>query len=255
MRTLADEIVTTLPAMIAEAPLGATVPMIVERFAVDKASARRAMLALDRDGRAIMVRRKGGRTHYLVPADYPLLSCRNCHAEFARPKKSKRVCCSRSCGIAWSWQNPVTREHRVAAIKCQRATPEGRANSIERNRRRWADPKQRENLSEQNRRRWADPITKAELSASIAKVNGSPEVRRRQSETRRAAWQDEAIRSRMEAGIRRSKSTPEARAKFSALLKERWRDPVWRAKWTAANRRRNEARAGKKPCRVDGAST
>lgn len=215
--------------------------------------AREAMRRLDDAGLALNVRWPGSKARYLLLLDGlppQHRSCRGCGVVFEHPRKSRRICCSRSCGIAWSWKQPGVAERRKAAIRAEKATPEAKARLAAHNERRWSDPDERERLSEWNKKRWADPVTKAKLSASIQAVNGSAEGRKRASRIRTEAWQSEEIRERTVAGIRRSKQTPEARAKFSKLLKDRWRDPALRPKYMAAVKKsaakRAESARGKK---------
>lgn len=233
MRSLADRVLDTLPAF-ESAPLAQDV---AEYLNTDVPHVRQAFERLEADGRAKIVRR--GRGLHLVPTDYPGLICPVCRGEFVRSKKSKRVTCSRKCGIAWSWQKPGVRERRKEGISKQRQSPEGRANTSERNRRRWSDPKQRERLSKWNKDRWQDPYVKAELSVAIQKAQSRPDRVEFQRNQIKRRWGDAKGREKLVEGIRKSKRTPEARAKFSKLLSDRWKDPEMRAKYTAANHKRN----------------
>jgi hypothetical protein len=235
--TLADEIAGELAGLLASHPLGPTVKDLVAHLAADAASVRSAMAVLDAEGRAKMVRRTGTRAFRLVSACDPVLACKACHAEFERAPKSKRITCSKSCGVALSWRDPAAKERRASGIRAQRATPEGKANTQARNATRWARPGERERLSESNRRRWADPIAAAETAAALKAVNGSAENREKARQARQAAWDDPETRERYLEGIRRSKSDPASRERFSVALRERWKDPVWRGKLLAATRR------------------
>lgn len=234
MITLLDEIVAALPGLMQAFPDGPTVQGVASHLCADAPSVRRALFALDADGRALLVRANRGGPYRLVPIGSAVQACRMCHVAFERPKKSKRVTCSRACAVALSWRDEGTAERRSASIRAERATPQARERASANNRKRWSRPGEREKLADQSRRRWADPVTRAELSCAISAVNGSPVMRAKYSAIRKALWQDEAYRKKTTAGIHRSTSTPEARAKFSKLLKARWADPVWRKKYMAA---------------------
>jgi hypothetical protein len=230
MKTLADEILMSLPALMAEFPLGPTILVLCNRLAAASPDVRRAVEQIDKDGRA--VRYRWSKAHHLVPCGYEpngMRICGNCRSTFYPPKTGKRisprVTCSPECHVSLSWKHPGTRERRLESIKAERATPLAQARTAAHNARRWADPEQRRKLSEWNRKRWADPATKAKLSAAIQAVNGSPEGRALFSKNRKAQWCDPEFRDKTVAGIRKSKRTPEARAKFSKLLKLRWDDP------------------------------
>lgn len=203
MLTLADEILAELPYMMGVLPLGPIARDVAGSIAADVPSVRRAMEQLEADGRAKIVRR--GRALHLVPADYPGLICPVCRAEYVRPRKSRRVTCSRSCGVTLSWRSPEAAQRRIAAITAQRRTPEGQRNTAERNRERWSRPGERERASEQNRARWRDPEMRARLSVSIAKAHGTPERRERQRQAIKARWNDREGRAKLEAGMRRGK--------------------------------------------------
>lgn len=235
--SLADRVLAALPSF-ERAPLARD---MAARLNTDEPHVRQAFERLESEGRAKIARR--GRGLHLVPADYPVKICPVCRVEYDLPAKSKRITCSRSCGIKLSWQMPGVKEKRCAAITSQRRSPEGRANTAERNRKRWSDPTQRERLSEWNRRRWADPYENAKQAVAISEHHRQPEKREAQRQRIKARWDDAAGREKLVTGIRKSKQTPEARAKFSKLLKERWEDPVWRAKYTAANIERNRIRS------------
>ena len=162
--------------------------------------------------------------------------CVECSKEFERPRKSKRQTCSRACWAALGWKS--NRDDRIASITAQKRTPEGRAASVETNRKRWSRPGEREKLAEYNRRRWAQPEIKFALSAAI-RDGWTLERRAEFAAFRARQWaEDEAYRAKNVAAIRAAKSTPEARAKFSALLTARWRDPKSRAVYVAAMQRR-----------------
>lgn len=192
MKTLADRLLEILPAY----PLGPTIAEAAKHLAAGAPFVSRAFHKLDEAGRAILVRRKGALTLYLVPLGYPILACKNCHAEFQRKPKSKAVCCSRACSVSWSWRQPGVAERRKASIRQERQSPAAVERLAAHNKRRWAKPEERAKASEQNRKQWADPVARAKRSASIQAVHGSPEGRRRHSEIRRKAWADPAKRAR-----------------------------------------------------------
>ncbi|MCW5695813.1 MAG: hypothetical protein KIS96_03650 [Bauldia sp.] len=230
---------SVLPAILADKPLGATVAEVVIWLGVQPGFVREAFLDLDTAGRAKAVRRKGGRTLYLVPFDAAIMSCRNCYREFERPKKSRRQCCSRSCGIAWSWKNGDTRARRSEGIRAERATPQAKARAAAFNKRRWSRPGERERLAEQNRERWSDPVMRAKLSVGIQRANGTQERRKYYSDLRRRQWaEDEEYRTKTLAGMSAAKE------RMSEAMKRRWADPEYREKMSqiavqrAAERRR-----------------
>jgi hypothetical protein len=235
--SLADRVLAALPGF-EQAPLARD---MAARLNTDEPHVRQAFERLESEGRAKIVRR--GRGLHLMPADYPGKICPVCRVEYVLPPKSKRITCSRSCGIKWSWKQPGTAERRYQAMVAARRTPEARARTVEINNKRWARAGEREKLSEQNRKRWADPYQNAKQAVAIQRVNATPEKRELQRQRIKARWDDPAGREKLVGGIRKSKSTPEARAKFSKLLKERWEDPVMRAKYTAGNKERNRHRA------------
>lgn len=198
--TFADELLAMLPTIIATHPLGATIDEAGRRLASPRQFVREAFDTLNAEGRAIMVRRRGGRVIYLVPSDYPITACKNCHVEFEPKWKAK--CCSRACSISWSWRQPGVAEKRKAGIRAERKSPEAKARLAAHNKRRWAKPEEHAKLSEQNRRQWANPVYRAKRSAGIQAANGSPEARRAWSKLRSKAWAEnreryvEAMRSR-----------------------------------------------------------
>lgn len=243
MKTLADEILEALPALVEMFPKGPTASELIGWLGASPVSVYAAMKELDADGRAILLRYPESKARYLLPIGHDLGKssiCANCGVTFSRPKKSKRRCCTRACSIAWSWTKPGVAERRRAGIGAERATPKAKARTAAFNRRRWAKPEEHAKLSEQNRREWADPAKKAVRAASIQAAHGTPEKRAFYADLRREEWADPAIRESRIAAMRASKSTPEARAKFSALLKARWQDPVLREKYLAAVRRTAE---------------
>lgn len=238
MKTLADEILEALPALIAANPVGASVDDIATLLYAPAAHVRAAMVSLHESGRASLARWPGSKRRYLVPVGFDFgqrrRACLNCHLVFGRPPGSKRVCCTRSCSSAWAWTKPGEAERRGAAIRVALTTPEARLRQDETNRRRWSDPEQHLRLSEQNRQCWADPVQKAKRSASIQAVNGSPEKRAEASAIRSALWADPEYRERAGQAVREARARPDVRAKASAAMKRRWADPAQREKMIAA---------------------
>ena len=246
MTTLAEEIVRELPRMMEAHAKGPRAADIARHMACGEPHARAAMLAIKEAGTATVVRYPGstGRpARHLVPLAHDFgfraRACKMCDVLFEYAPKSKRMCCTRACGIAWSWTRPGVKERRRAGILEERKTPEAKARLAAHNKRRWSDPAQRKALSEQNRREWADPTKKAKRAARIQARNGSREGRKRASKIRKSFWDDPDGRQKMVDGIRKSKQTPEARAQFSELLRERWKDPEMRKKYTAKNHERS----------------
>lgn len=249
LRTLADEILAVLPSIMIENPHGPRLRIIAQRLGADEASVRRAARQLNVDARADLMRRLDSPEQFLVPIRYRkavgLRYCANCGETFTAPPVktfktgthySDRRCCSRSCGIAWSWTRPGVKQRRIEAIKTERKSPEAMARLAAHNKRRWSRPEEHEKLSAQNRREWADPVKGALRAQSIKAVNGSPKMVKFYSDLRKAWWKDPAMRQKMLNAAKASQSTQEYRAKLSKLVRERWRDPVWRKKWTEANR-------------------
>jgi len=246
MKSLADEILEHLPEMFDATALGPTVADVCSRLDIGPAHARAAMKRLDEEGRALFVRYEGSKRRHLLPLDaleHPAAACAYCRLVFERPPKSKRVCCTKACGIRWSWTNPSSRANRTAAIQRSAGTAEFSAKAVERNRIRWSDPAQRASLSEKNRLMWADPAVRARRSAAIQAVQGTPENRQKAARRKREQWADPDYRERHIEALRSAKRSPEARAKFSELLKARWQDPEMRAKFMAANAARAAANA------------
>lgn len=155
-----------------------------------------------------------------------------CGREFVRPARSNRKCCTQSCAISWSWQNPKTKALRSAGIKEQCKTPAAIERNRRHNERRWSKPGERERLSEWNRRRWADPVIKACLSAKIAADHRRPEARAASSAQMKKNWRDPIIRSRTIENATKSQRMQAYRAHFSEILRARWADPVWRKKYS-----------------------
>lgn len=238
--TLADEVLTALPALFARFPDGVPLARFVDALGADIASIRRAAKQLNVDARADLMRRLDSREQFLVPLRYRKAAgfryCANCGETFVLPPESNRRCCSRACGIAWSWTRPGVKDRRVAAIKAERKSPEAQARIAAHNKTRWSRPGEREKLAEQNRREWADPVKRALRAQSIKAVNGSPGMRKFYSDMRKAWWADPVMRKKMHDAALASQSTQEYRLKLSALVRERWRDPVWRKKWEKSSR-------------------
>lgn len=256
--TLATDLLASLPKLTQRHPRG---PMAKDMAAFVAASIPAVLDAarqLDAEGLAIFLRYPGSKARHLVPLAFDLgpqgRVCANCRVVFGQPKKGRRRCCGRSCGIAWSWKQPGVAERRRSGIVAERATPEARARLAEHNRRRWSDPDQHAVLSEQNRRQWADPVARARRSTSIQAANGSAEARAAWSAMRKEMWEDPGYRAKACAGIKASKSTPEARALFSELLRARWQDPVLREKYLAAVRKNAKDIAARRASRRDAAT-
>jgi hypothetical protein len=234
MKTLADEVLALV------GPNGVSLIEAAKALVADKPSVRAAFLKLDAEGKAIAARSRGqGRAWRLLSLGDKTPVCKICHREFERPRKSKRATCSRECWASFGWHNPEGKQKRIAAIKRQRASAEGRANTAARNKTLWSDPKQRERLAEWSRKRWSDPEVKAKMSAAIHAVQSKPEMRARYSEIRKAQWKDPVIRERMHEAAKKSQKTQAYREKLRKLVKERWKDPYFREKWTKANAARN----------------
>lgn len=165
--------------------------------------------------------------------------CESCGEPFDPPKRNpRRRTCSKVCSTKAAWK--TNRDGRIASIRRMRSTPEGKALSVEVNRKRWSAPGARERLSEWNRQRWATPEIREQLTAGIRERAQDPDRRAFYSRIRKAMWADPIGRAKMTAAVKASHSTDEYRALFSNLLRERWQDPVWREKWAAGMRRRFE---------------
>lgn len=227
-RTLADEILDALPALMDEHERGPLARDVARYLAADVVSVRNAFDDLEASGLAKIVRR--GKGLHLVPTDYPHKICPVCRVEFDH---KTRETCSRSCGVKLSWRKPGARERRSAGIRLSKQTPEAKARNREHNRRRWSNPEEHEKLSEQNRREWSDPIKAARRSVSIKKAM-TPERRGAIAEMRRREWADSDNRKKRTKAIRRALSAPEYRAAHSERMKARWRDPALREKYLAA---------------------
>lgn len=199
--TLADEIAEAMPEILRGIDNGPLARDIAEHIGADVPAVRRAMEALDADGRAKIIRR--GRALHLVPSDYPGRICVICRAEF-QPVAKRTKTCSHSCALHLAWQNPDMRRRHQASVKASR-TPELRAKSSIVNRERCSKPEVRRQLSEQNKRAWRDP-----------------EIRVRRLLSIKEAWRGE------KAAPRRDRQ----RQKKLRL----WSDPEWRAKTIEAMR-------------------
>lgn len=236
MISLADEILIALPDLMAVHADGPTISVLADWLSAGAINVRRALDEIEASERASVVRYRGSRTLHLVPNGH-CVACKNCRLKFERKRKSKAVCCSQKCAVAWSWKNPETKARRISGIKKQRRSPEGRANTAERNRKLWSDPKQRDRLSKWNRERWADPETRARISVKIQAAHSTTEKRQFYADARRAEWADPAQRAKRMETTNAAKRTPEYRAKFSEYMKRRWQDPVARKKLLASVRR------------------
>jgi hypothetical protein len=236
--SLADEIMVALRGLIATHPNGPNIKQISEAVSADPASIRKAMAQLNTEARAMLMRRDDSRELFLYPNTKRILGlniCAKCGAGYRRTDKtvSKR-CCSRACGISWSWTRPGVKEKRKAGIRAERATPAAKARAAKLNRERWSRPGERERLSEWNKKRWANPAIKADLARAIALVQRTPEMRKLYSDLRKEWWKDPVMREKMLKAMADAHGTPEYRAKHSERMKARWRDPVLRKKYLAA---------------------
>lgn len=233
MKTLADEILDVL-----RHPTGDALRDIAARVRESLPRVRDAAFALDKDGRAILIRRGKGGALFLAGKDYPHPVCRVCHLEFVRKPKSIRVTCSRKCHAAYGWRDPESAAKRRASIIKARNTPESRAKCTDVNNRRWADPKQREKLSEQNRQRWADPEMRARYGSIQRVRNQTPESRKQASEARKKAWANPETRAKMLKGMRESRASQAHIEKLREAAIDRNKDPAFRAAVAERNRTR-----------------
>lgn len=133
-----------------------------------------------------------------------MLHCENCGAGFDRPRKSKRVTCTRSCAVSLSWKNEGTRELRSASIRVAVNAPQNVKRIIAENHKRWARPGERDKLSEQNRREWSDQAKAESRTASIKAANSTPEKRELYSKIADRKWSDANFRERAVEGMRRN---------------------------------------------------
>lgn len=229
---LRDRIVDQLPVIMGVHRNGAPIRQIAKYVAADAPAIRTALNTLEQDGFIKLARR--GKALFVVPPDWPKPICPECRIEFERPKKSKRITCSRSCGVAMSWKNPAVRERRREALKVAQSAPQAVERTRRTNKARWSRPEEREKLSQRNREMWADPETAIKMAVAIAKAHREPARRKAQSEVIKARWNDPEGRAKLVQGIRRCKMSPKARKKCSEALKERWQDPEGRKKLAAA---------------------
>lgn len=249
LKTLADEVVDLLPALLVERPDGVPLTLIADRLGSDMFNIRNAALQINRDGKADLMRRLTSREWFLVPVKARKFEgyrfCAHCDREFVPPARkrstgctyySNRRTCSRKCWGAHAWRDPNKAQTRKAAMSRAQRTPKALARVAAHNRRRWSDPKEHKKLSERNRQMWADPVQRALMSQAIAEVQGSPKMRKFYSDLRKRWWKIPEMRRKMCEAATRAKSTPEYRAYFSELCKKRWRDPIWRKKWMKAVR-------------------
>lgn len=242
MKTLAEEIAMALPSFVQPYTKGPRAKELAEALGAAEARVRAAMDEIKGKGLATVVRYPGSKARHVVPLDHDFgfqraTVCRWCDLLFERPPKSKRQCCSRSCGIAWSWTRPGVKEKRIDALREERATPEAQARLAAHNARRWSKPEEREKLREQNRREWADPVKRAKRAAGIQAAHGTKEKRRFYSNVRRRQWKEPEFREKTLAGMQERWSKPENKKKWSDGLRERWRDPEQRPKFMAAVKR------------------
>lgn len=248
MITLADEMLAALPGLLGQYPDGPSLRVIASKIGADIASVRRAAKQLNTDARADLMRRPDSREQFLVSFRYRkalgLRYCAHCDGTFQAERTktstgsyySDRRCCSRKCGIAWSWSRPGVRERRAAGIAVSKGTPEAMSQLADHNKRRWSKPEERARLAEQNRREWADPVKASLRAQSIAAVNGSPEMRELYSNLRKNWWKDPAMREKMQAAMTAAHQTPEHRLAAHERMKARWQDPEYRKKMIAATK-------------------
>lgn len=255
--TVADEILRELPVLMKRHPSGPSLKQIAEHMGIEIAHIRNAAKSLNTEALADLMRRVDSKEQFLVPFRYRkaqgLRYCANCNKTFPQSHVTRTVsgthysnrrCCSRSCGIAWSWTRPGVKVKRKAGISISKNTSHAMDRLADHNKRRWSKPEEHTKLSEQNRREWADPMKRALRAQAIASVHRTPEMRQFYSNLRKEWWKVPAMREKMIVAARKAKQTPEFRAYFSELLKARWRDPAWRRKWLPAVRK-NIAKASK----------
>jgi hypothetical protein len=101
MKTLADEILDALPALVADHPRGASVEDIAKLLCAPGAHVRVAIKALHDQRRAAIARWPGSKRRFLIPIGHDLGrgmgACPNCYAVF-KLNPNKAPCCSRKCG-------------------------------------------------------------------------------------------------------------------------------------------------------------
>lgn len=199
---LADEIMSALPGLVAARPLGPTIGEIAARLAAPDGYVREAMIGLEADKRAKIVRR--GKSLHLLPIDHPTRVCCICRAEVVAERKST-VTCSHSCGRKLAWQNPEMREKHRRSVKAALQEAERRAKMTTKSRRYWARQENREAASEAIRKTWQDPEVKGRRLVGIDKAWESEERRTKQSKRRIKDWQNEEFREKTVAAMRNGK--------------------------------------------------
>ena len=68
--TAADEILSALPGLLLEFPKGPTARVLATRLSIEDHRVRQAVRSLDKDGRALMMRRKDSSSWHLIPPGY-----------------------------------------------------------------------------------------------------------------------------------------------------------------------------------------
>jgi hypothetical protein len=241
MKTLADEILDALPAMMRDHPRGASVEDIANLLCADAAHVRSAMKALHDDERASLARWPGSKRRYLVPFDHNfggrLHPCPNCYVVF-KMNQNGAACCSRECGSQrfWSRLDTDQRRARTDHLITKSRSPESRAKLSARAKAYSADPAHRAALSARSKAWWADPAKKAVLAAKIQKATSAPNWREAMSERRKRDWQDPAYREKMVKAHREAAATPEYRQRRSEVSKKLWADPIMGEKMRANSR-------------------
>lgn len=218
-------------------PQGPRASGIAAALAAPEAKVRDAMDEIKASALAVVVRYPGSKARHVVPIGHftpKQRACAYCDLYFETSINStKKICCTRSCAVKYSWTRPGVVEQRSAAIKKAHSTPEQRKRLIEHNRRRWAKPEEHKKLSEQNRREWADPVKRAKRSASIQAVHGAPEMRSYYKKMREDNWADPEYRAVMKERFDEAKAKPSYRANKSEALRKRWKDPLKRSRLLA----------------------
>lgn len=233
MRTLAEEIVAALPALMRLHTRGPTVAEIASHIACPAASVRAALTVI-KARRLAHVVRYSEKTLHVVPRGHfgPAYgACEVCDAFFSRAPRSVARCCSRSCANALGWRGEGQKEKRCAALSEAQSTPEAVARTHAVNKRRWSKAENREKLSKQNRREWADPAKKLRRSAAIQAKQGAPSQRKHYSEMRKADWKRPEYRDKCYAAATAAQRSDANRAKLSEKAKQRWANPEMRAKY------------------------
>lgn len=245
MKPLADRVLALIP----NTSHGLSLKSAVKELRQDIPHVRAAFEALEKSGRARMVRRGRGGALYLLLPTVAVLVCavESCRREFTRPPASKRVTCSRPCWASFGWRDPEKAAKRRAKISEVHKTPEALARTAAFNKRRWSKPGEREKLALQNSRRWKGRIEEFErYRAKMRIIQTEPERRKMYSDLRKEWWADPKMRKRMTDAVNASAAVQEYRKNFGKFLKQRWADPEFRAKYTAANRARNTPEKAKK---------